>query len=540
MNFPGVFKAMLILGFLVLLVRVIDVSIVRGNYYSALSKENRIRAIPIVAPRGNILDRNGVPLAQNVEGKRVVRFEVGKAARFVEGESARDAEKEIVINFPRRIYPTATESAHLVGFVGETNEEEVEQEGCKDNIFHLGDSIGRMGAEASLDCVLRGKNGEELVEVDTRGRKIREMGRVEPTKGSDIFLSIDARLQERATRALAGRRGSVVALDPKNGEILALVSSPSFNPNEISNSYSKLAADSELPLFNRTIGGAYPPGSTFKIAAAAAAIEEKVIDENFRYIDVGFIKIGNEEFTNWLYTKRGGTEGEINIVRAIIRSTDTFFYKLGEMVGVLKIAEWSRKFGLGEKTGINLSGETAGVIPTPEWKERATGERWFLGNTYNMSIGQGDVAASPIQIAAMTGVIASGKLCKPQIEKIEDGELKVETCKEIGLSEKTLDLVRRGMVGACSEGGTAYPLFNFKVKGQDIQIACKTGTAEFGVKDEYGKTKTHAWLTGYAPASQSQGEPEIVVTVLVEGGGEGSDVAAPIVKEVLDEWFVNR
>lgn len=539
---PNIFRVILILGLLVLLVRIIDVSLIRGHYYQSLAKENRIRRIPIIAPRGTIYDRNGISLTENQETSRVVRFEEGKALYFVEpGQVNRG---DVVVPWPQRSYPEASSSAHVVGFLAETDPVEVEQKGCPNSIFHIGDRIGRMGAESTFDCRLRGKDGEELVEVDTRGKKIRVLGKVRPTSGEDVILSIDSKLQERAIWALGARRGAVVALDARNGEILALVSSPSFDPNTVSSDYQELSKNPELPLFNRAIGGAYPPGSTFKIVVAAAALEEKTIDENFRFTDPGVIKLGAEEFTNWLFTKRGRTEGELDVVRAITRSTDTFFYKLGEMVGASELALWANKFGLGERTGINLSGETQGVIPTPVWKERVRGERWFLGNTYNVAIGQGDITASPLQVAVMTSVIASGgRLCVPTVRRVEDGGWKMENCREIGLSQKTLDLIKQGMVGACSPGGTAWPLFNFKVKdphepesvpAKQIQVACKTGTAEFGVKDENGKTKTHAWLTAYAPSDN----PEIVVTALVEGGGEGSDVAAPIVKEILGEWFV--
>ena len=541
------FKLMLIFSSLIIFVRLVDVALIRGEYFSVLASENKVRRIPIPAQRGIIYDRNGVYLAQNKEEVRIVRFEKGRAARFVETEGGVEISKnDVIVHYPSRDYPGASTSAHLAGFVGEASKDEVGQKGCSRSIFNLGDSIGRLGVELSYDCELRGRNGEELVEVDTKGGKVRELGRIEPIKGQDLNLAIDIRLQERATRALGGRPGSVVALDPKTGEVLTLVSSPSFDPKEINKNYATLAKDKSLPLFNRAIAGSYPPGSTFKIVSSAAALEEGTIDENFSFTDPGVIKLGEQSFANWLFLKRGGTEGEVNIVKAITRSTDTFFYKIGEMVGIEKIAKWAGKFGLGKKTGIDLFGETAGVVPTPEWKERVRGERWFLGNTYHVSIGQGDVGASPLQIAVATSAIANnGIICKPTVKKIDRERWIMDSCKEIGLSEKTLDLIKQGMVGACSPGGTAWPLFNFSVKyehspestpAKNIQLACKTGTAETGKKDENGKIKTHAWLTGYAPVD----DPEIVVTVLVEEGGEGSDVAAPIVKEILEEWFSNK
>lgn len=543
MDLPFFLKSLLILVFVVISGRIIEVSLIKGSYFETLARTNRVRKIPIFAPRGGVFDRNMVSLAKNETAAKIASFEEGKAVSFKDQPSPLN-EDDVAVPVYKRVYPEGELGAHVVGFLGEADREEVEKKGCPDNIFNLGDNVGRLGAELAFDCLLRGKNGEELVEVDTKGRKVRVLGRKEGISGTDLVLSIDQKLERRAAAAFAGKRGAIVAIAPQTGEVLALVSSPSFDLNKISQDYRKLVENPDKPLFNRAIGGAYPPGSTFKIAAAAAALEEGVIDENFRFTDPGVMKLGAEEFTNWLFTKRGATEGEIDIVRAIVRSTDTFFYKLGEMVGEDKLAFWAKKFGLGARTEIEISGETSGLVPNSDWKERVKGERWFLGNTYNMSIGQGDVTASPLQIAMMTSVIANnGSLCKPTVLRVGSEKGKVGNCDNIGLSQKTLDIIRRGMAGACSQGGTAWPLFDFKVKdphlpndapAREIQVACKTGTAEFG----HPEHKTHAWLTAYAPAPADN--PEIVVTALVEEGGEGSDVAAPIVREVLEEWFANR
>ena len=552
------FSTLLLIGFLLLFVRLFDLIIIRGEYYARISQENRIRRIPIHAPRGLIFDRNGQLLATNNEVTKIVRFEKENEIKFVDSSEVDTARDVKVVQY-RRIYPAAQATAHVLGFVGEADRGEVERTGCVvdrsvGSIYSLGDKIGRMGVEASFDCELRGKNGEALVEVDSIGRKVRLLGKLEPKAGEDVHLSIDLDLQQRAFSALSGKVGAVVALKPDTGEILALVSSPSFNPEQISQDYPKLAKDSSLPLFNRAISGAYPPGSTFKIVTAAAGLEDGKIDEGFSFTDPGIIRIGAFSYANWYFTQYGKTEGEIDIVRAITRSTDTFFYKVGEFVGVERLGEWANKFGLGGKTGIDIGGETQGLVPTPEWKERARGERWFLGNTYHMSIGQGDISASPLQIGVMTSVIASGgKLCTPHV--IKNGEsqnfqfpISNFQCEEIGISQKTIDLITRGMIGACSSGGTAFPLFNFKVKSmrepisappREIRVACKTGTAEFGDPQD----RTHAWLTAFGPAenpdvvSEELSKGAIVVTAFVEVGGEGSRIAAPIVKEILEEWF---
>lgn len=528
-----VFTVVLLVGFLLLVVRLVDVSIIRGNYFKDLADQNRVRTIPIRAARGIIFDRIGTPLAQNLEGENVLRFEKGQPVAFVAGGQIQDQEKDVLVTAYKRNYPQGILTAHIVGLVGETSGEEVGKSGCRQgSIFGLGDNVGRMGAEQSFDCTLRGKNGSELVEVDSHGQKVRVLGKREPQKGKDVYLSIDLGLQRAATDALAGRPGAVVVSDPRTGEILTLVSSPTFDPNLFSSLYSQFSTDPNKPLFNRAIGGRYPPGSTFKIVTSAAGLEGGSVDERTTFLDPGVITIGKFSYSNWYFTKFGKLEGEIDIVRAITRSTDTFFYKVGEWVGVSSLASWAKKFGLGEKTGIELRGETDGIVPTPEWKERERGERWFLGNTYHMSIGQGDVGVSPLQVNTMTSVIASGgQLCRPTVLKNQDS--RNFQCKEIGLSEKTVDLIKQGMVGACSPGGTSGIFINFKFGEREIKVACKTGTAEFGQTDAYDLKKAHAWFTAFAPADN----PEIVVTALVEAGGEGSTVAAPIAKQILEEWF---
>jgi penicillin-binding protein 2 len=252
---------------------------------------------------------------------------------------------------------------------------------------------------------------------------------------------------------------------------------------------------------------------------AIAALEEEEIDKDYLFEDTGVITVetpyGNFSYSNWYFNQYGGREGKIGVVRAIARSTDTFFYKLGEFVGIDKLVDWEKKFGLGEGTGVDIPGEIGGLVPSPEWKKEVIGELWFLGNTYHNSIGQGYLALTPIEVASITATLSQGKLCEPQIAK--DGD-----CKDLKLSKANLSLVKEGMVAACTSGGTGYTFFDFPLK-----VACKTGTAE---TNEDGKT--HAWFTLYAPADF----PEIVTTVLVERGGEGSRVAGPIARKIMDYW----
>lgn len=378
------------------------------------------------------------------------------------------------------------------------------------------------------------------------------MGRRDPIAGEDIRTSIHYGLQKMVAEVMNGERGSprgpatdgtlrgaIVATDIK-GEVLALYSSPSYNPNifieKKSGEIQKVLKSRDLPLFNRVIGGSFHPGSVFKPVVAIAALEEGEIDEGFTYEDTGQIIIetiyGTFSYTNWYFTQYGATEGKIDVKRAMARSTDTFFYKIGELVGIRKLNEWAHKFGLGELSQIDIPGEVVGLIPSPEWKEEVKGERWFLGNTYHLSIGQGDIALTPLGVnQAIAAIAANGVYCTPHLatsgvlgnDKLARRSLGEGGCKDLGISKNTIKLVKEGMKGACSPGGTGFTFFDF-----EIPTACKTGTAE-----TIEEGKTHAWFVAFAPVDF----PEIVATVLVEKGGEGSYVAGPIAREIFEYWF---
>jgi penicillin-binding protein 2 len=347
------------------------------------------------------------------------------------------------------------------------------------------------------------------------------LGKKDPIPGADLKTSIDISLQQRAAASLGDKKGAVVATDAK-GRVLALYSNPSFDPNLFvsqgnDRGIEALLQDPDQPFFNRAAGGLFHPGSVFKPIVAVAAVEEGKVDENYIYTDPGVITIGRFSYSNWYFNQYGRTEGNINLVRAIARSTDTFFYNLGEIVGVDKIAEWAGKFGLDKPTGLDIPGEVAGLVPTPEWKLKVKGERWFLGNTYHMAIGQGDIALTPIALNRATLAIATeGELCRPTIAG-DPG------CSQIKLGESSIGLVKEGMKEACSSGGTGYTFFDF-----EPSVGCKTGTAETSLEGD-----PHAWFTVFAPVDF----PEITLTVLVEKGGEGSKVAGPIAEEIFDFWF---
>ncbi len=484
-------RGILFLGALILLGRLFELQIIKGAYFKSLADNNRIKRILIPAPRGKIIARDGeVIVDNNKDGTR----------NYVLGNLA----------------------GHLTGYLSESKEDEVFKvdANCPDKgARKLGSLVGRGGLEQQYECKLRGIDGEELVEVDAKGNPIRTLGTVKPTSGEDLKTTIDYGLQKKSAMSMGDKKGAIVVTNPV-GEILALYSSPSFDPNifikKDSRKITQALTDNALPMFDRAVNGLYHPGSIFKIVTSVAALEDGKIDASFTYNDTGIIKIGDFSYTNWFFTQDGRTEGVIDLPRAIARSTDTFFYKVGELVGVDRLAYWANKFNLGNKTGVDLPDDTAGLIPTPAWKRQVKGELWFLGNTYHMAIGQGDVAVSPLAANMIVSVMAnSGEVCKPHLTGGEN-------CTNLNLKKENMDLIKKGMIGACSKGGTAYPFFDFVP-----QVACKTGTAETGEKD-----KTHAWFAAYAPAS----DPKIVIDVLVEKGGEGSVVAAPIAKDVLTFW----
>jgi penicillin-binding protein 2 len=299
----------------------------------------------------------------------------------------------------------------------------------------------------------------------------------------------------------------------------------------------KYVKDKDKPLFNRALQGAYPPGSVFKPIVATAALEEKVVSPSDTITDNGYIEAGPIQFRNWLYTKYGRTDGQVDMLKGLQRSNDIYFYKLGEKVTYQHLRSWAEKFGLGQHSGIALA-DVTGTVPSDFWKREKIGERWFLGDTYNMSIGQGYLLTTPIQIARATSVFANGgKLCKPQLLKLDAHENRLllssnkPDCKNMELEQQTLDVIREGMKRACEAGGTGWPFFEFKINDERMLVGCKTGTAESHGVDKH----PHAWFTVFAPFDN----PQIVLTVMVENGGEGSEVAAPIAKDVLTQFFTN-
>jgi len=546
-----------------LVVKLFSVEVFQGNYYRALSDNNRIRTTIVHAPRGIIFDRNGVSLVFNIPGFRVATKDaITLLSRDEAMGRIASGEKDLEIDSLRQ-YPYTDAFAHVLGYIGQITKEELQSPQML--AYNIDDVVGKTGIEEAYESTLRGIDGKQLVEVDATGKKERTLGQEDPIAGKNITVTLDIGMQKAAFSAMKDvKKGAVVVQTPK-GEMLALLAKPSFDPNlfTLGKTYAtasesayqdilSMLSDSEnQPLLNRAISGVYPPGSTFKLVTAAAGLESNTINDQFTIVDTGILHVGAFSFGNWYFLQYGRTEGELNVVKAIKRSNDIFFYKLAQLVGVDRLSEMAKKFGIGRKLGIDLAGEASGLLPTQEWKEKTIGEPWYLGDTYHYGIGQGYLLTTPLQVNTWTQVIANGGvLYQPHL--LQSSKFKVQSSKL--LSEKNFSLIREGMIESCSTGGVAWPLFEFKVKNaklktdgknflevpeasisgsmkdyRKVSIACKTGTAQHGGE----QTLPHAWITLFAPAY----DPQIIVTVLAESSGEGSNIAAPIAKKILEEWF---
>ncbi len=534
-NRPNFLTTLLLIVFLVLLGRLVFLQIIEGKQNRFLADTNRIAKIIIDAPRGLIFDRHGTILAGNDPVYLNQDQEIGRDEALTLQAEGKDADLRIL--FSRR-YVYKDVFAHVLGYLGEVSPQALTKEKLNLKGYFGGSLLGIVGLEKEYETLLAGRKGSETVEVDTLNRIVRRVSFVPPVPGKSLTLAIDKNLQEIAEKQMLGKKGAVIASNPNNGEILLLFSSPSFDPNVFldkkeNQQVVRLISDEEnMPLLNRAISGLYAPGSTFKIVTSIAGLEEGKITPDTLINDPGVIVVNDYKYANWYWTQYGRTEGEVNLVKAITRSTDTYFYKLGEMLGAENIIKWTKLFGLDKEFGIDLPSELPGFIGTPEWKKQTRNESWFLGNTYHLAIGQGDLDITPLGVNLMTAVVANGgKLCKPRMLRIgAENTPYQEDCTDLTIKKEYLEIIKKGMVGACESGGTGWPFFDFKPEGlpADRRVACKTGTAETGD----GKT-AHAWFTVMAPADN----PEIVLTVLVERGGEGSTVAAPIAKEILKQYF---
>ena len=436
--------------------------------------------------------------------------------------------------------------SHVVGYTGAISSQEREDD--EEYGYSVNSRLGKSGIEKTFENELRGKVGYRTVEVDVHGKEVRELEKVLPSKAKNIFLSLDQELQELARKGLRGRKGAVVAIDPNNGLVKVLVSSPDFNPN-IFNETAKgdlrsLSSDTNAPFFNRAISGNYPPASTLKPFLGLLGLESEIISWNTEIKDEGFFQIQDEgrKYRGW---KEEG-HGIVDLNKAIIESSDVYFYELASKTTVDQIHSFLKPFGFGQKTGIQLTGEEEGVLPSRNWKLGRTGDSWFVGDTINLGIGQGYITATPLQLAVAVSVLATrGKAYKPNIvEKVDRTFIEPELLYQIEIKEeRNWRKLEESMISVIrSWNGTAHNIYN----PEDFLIAGKTGTAQIKslteenltVQEEYEnvrkdmKKRDHAIFVGYGPVPN----PNLTVVVVVENGESGSAVAAPIAKLIIDRY----
>jgi penicillin-binding protein 2 len=440
---------------------------------------------------------------------------------------------------PKREYLYKSLACHDLGYLGEVSESQLKS--GKFANYKMGDYLGKCGVELAWEKYLRGRRGYRRIEVDAYGRELGQLDSVFPTPGDNIYLTLDRRMQQEAEACLEGQAGAIVALDPRNGQILAMASAPAFSPEAFERGltpqeWQKINHDKTHPLENRALTGQYPPGSTFKIIMAVAGLEEKVISPHTVFYCNGAMPFGNHVFHCW---KKGG-HGAVELHRALVQSCDIYFYNVGLRLGIDRIAKWSRRFGLGSPTGLHLGREMPGLVASTAWKKARFHHPWQRGETLSVSIGQGYNLVTPIQMARVVAAIANGGIIyKPQlVEKVESPagkilyQAKPQVESTLGASPATLETVRQALLGVVNEpGGTGHA-----ARLPNIEVAGKTGTAQVVALDpDRSKRKKdrqhedHAWFVAYAPAA----DPPVAVAVLVEHGGHGGSAAAPLAKRLI-------
>lgn len=583
----------------ILLVRFAYLQMVRHDHYQTLAESNRISVVPIVPNRGLILDRNGVVLAHNYSGytleitpnrtadleatinelstlveitpKDRKRFKKLLAerrnfetlmirSRLSDEEVARFAAQQY--RFPGveikarlfRDYPYGEKTAHLIGYVGRINQTDVAQLEENDLAanYRGSDYIGKTGLEQSYESELHGVTGVEQVEVDSGGRAVRRLSRAPPVSGNMLVLSIDAKLQEIAFQSFGNYRGALVAIDPNNGEVLAFVSKPGYDPSLFidgidTQSWDELNNSPDTPLNNRALRGQYPPGSTIKPFMALAGLHYGERAPDLTISDPGYFTLpgSSHQYRDW---KKEG-HGSVDMFKSIVVSCDTYYYGLATDLGIDRIASYLPRFGFGKKTGIDLDGETSGLLPSQEWKKRRYGQKWYAGDTVSVGIGQGYNLVTPMQLALATATLANNGIgYKPHLVREvrsahvdENHAIGNEPLPDLEIEPAHLELVRRAMVAVTRPGGTAVQA----ATGAPYHIAGKTGTAQViamkqGEKYDEDKIderhRDHAWFIAFAPAEQ----PRIALAVLAENGGHGGSTAAPIARKVLDYYLLGK
>lgn len=589
--------AFLVIFILILLSRAAWLQIFKGDYYYSMAEGNRIRFERLEAKRGIIYDRTGKPIVRNVANfllyftpsdlpadedgldkilSRIaeilgndpteMRDKIAKIGRKsleayrplfiadnIEYEKAMQLYLEssgwsgvVLSSKTRREYdPFGSLSlSHILGYTGKINEKELDKFGSE---YLPIDYLGKIGVESFWESELKGVHGKKQIEVDALGKEKKIISQTKEEDGYNLVLTIDVlaqkKLEEIMIRTLERMKlskGVAIVMDPNNGEIIASVSLPAYDNNVFakgisSKDYGDLINNPDNPLFNRAVSGEYPSGSTIKPVMAAAALEEGVITEKTSFLSSGGLRIGEWFFPDW----KAGGHGVTNVRKAIAESVNTFFYYIGGGfqdfigLGIERIVKYEKMFGLGAQTGVDLPSEASGFLPSKEWKEEAKNEKWYIGDTYHVAIGQGDLTATPLQIAMFTGFFANnGKIYRPHfIREILDSkdnlakEIKEDPIRENFISDYNIKVVREGMRQTVTAGSAR------SLSLLPVEAAGKTGTAQWSSKKD-----PHAWFTGFAPYD----DPQIVFTILIEEGREGSTVAVPIAKEFMEWYFGER
>jgi len=563
------------------------IQIVRGEYYFSLSENNRIRAVKITAPRGYVLDRNGATLVENEpaytlhlyrrEAKDLnasvefivdllglnpdqIRSRVERGRRepefvpipiaenlgieevaAVEARAVEHPEFAITVS-QRRLYKHAGAAAHALGYLSEATPEQIKNAG---NAYGVGDWIGQKGVESAYERLLAGASGERRVIVDSHGREVAEEARLEASPGQNLFLTLDSKLQDIAEEYFRDRVGSAVALDPKTGEIFALVSSPSYDPNWFTRrvttaEWNGLLENPDRPLQNRAIQNMYSPGSVIKPFLAYGALARGLVDPDWKVFCPGHATFYGREF----HCHKKGGHGLVNLRDAIKESCDVYFYTLGQKLGVDRINEILTGFGFGSPTGLDLSFEKSGLVPSEEWARTRRGARWYPSETISVSIGQGPLLVTTMQVArGLAALVEGGRLPTPHLfyssQDPKTGaqlRYKAEFRQGPTLAPEKLEIVKNGMWAVVNEpGGTAY---GSRVQG--FEMGGKTGTAQVVGHDstvragaDKSKLETHAWFMGFGPVN----DPGMVVVVFVENGGHGNLAAAPLAKALFEARY---
>lgn len=596
-------RLLLSLGFVVALLAVLMgrffyLQVLRQSHFQTMAENNRIALVPIPPNRGQILDRNGVVLASNYSGytleidpKKVTDLEgtIGELAKLVtitpkdrrifkkllaeshnyaslpirsrlsDEEAARFAAQQY--RFPGvqvkarlfREYPFRETASHLIGYIGRINEQDMQDlaDNDEDGNYRGSDYIGKAGIEQRYEEELHGTTGFEQVEVDAGGQGLRTLSRTAPKSGENLVLTLDAKLQEVAEQAFGEYRGALVAIDPSNGEVLAFVSKPGYDPNLFidgidSETWDALSNSPDVPLNNRILRGQYPAGSTIKPFMALAGLHYNVRDPEMTIHDPGYFMLaGNtHHYRDW----KAGGHGSVNMFKAIQVSCDTYFYGLATELGINRMHDYLSTFGFGKKTDIDLDGELPGLMPSEQWKLARYHEKWFGGDTVSAGIGQGYVLVTPMQLAYAVATLANNGIgYRPHLlrglESTGQPEQPVlqPPPVDLHLDPEDLDLVKRAMLAVTQPGGTAA----WAGAGAQYEIAGKTGTAQvIAIKqnEKYvasqvaERNRDHAWFIAFAPADK----PRIALAVLVENGGHGGVTAAPIARKVFDYYLLNK